>query len=247
MSSRNEKQWDAMLKRLASRDGSVELSRGVGNDDTAIIMYRSRIFAILEGGCIVVETPQQAVLDRSFRVGDDIDLTLMVNNERMLATCTLKETMTYELNASLKVTCYKLSPGRRPVREQRRSFYRVNVAAMDLEPTKLRSEIEDTVFECSVRLVNISAGGIGVSIRAAKNVLKQLKRTRNFQCTAWLSDDEAIEMPVRVAHISALGDDGLYLGLKFDFEDESEAYAHEQTMQQRCTEIQRMQLQRRRA
>ncbi|MEM9345646.1 MAG: PilZ domain-containing protein [Planctomycetota bacterium] len=247
MSSRNEQQWDVMLKRLASRDGSVELSRGVSNDDAAIIMYRSRVFEILEGGCIIVETPKQAVFDRSFRVGDDIDLTLMVNNERMLATCTLQDTLTYELNASLKVTCYRLSPGRRPVREQRRSFYRVNVAAMDLEPTKLRSEVEETVFECSVRLVNISAGGIGVSIRAARNVLKQLKRTRNFQCTAWLSDDEAIEMPVRVAHINALGDDGLYLGLKFDFDNDAEANAHEQLMQQRCTEIQRMQLQRRRA
>lgn len=236
-----------MLKRLAERDGSVELSRGVSGDDTAVIMYRSRVFEVLEDGCIIVETPRQAVMDRSFRVGDDLDLTLMVNSERMLATCTLKETLTYNVNARLKVTCYRLSPGRRPAREQRRSFYRVNVAAMELQYTKLRSEIDEEVFECKVRLVNISAGGLGVSIRAERDILNQIKRTRNFSCTVWLSDDEVVEVPVRVAHINALGEDGLYLGLKFDFEDEARAGAHEQFMQQRCAEIERMQLRRRRA
>lgn len=236
-----------MLRHLAERDGSVELSRGVRSDDAAPILYRSRVFEIMDDGCIIVETPQQAVADRALRAGDDLDLTLMVNSDRMLATCTLHETFTYTLNRSLKVTCYRLSPGRRPVREQRRSTFRVNVAAMGLLSAKLRSEIEDTVFECRVRPVNISAGGMGVSIRAGRKVLNQIKRTRQFNCTAWLSEDEQIELPVRVAHINALGEDGLYIGLKFDLEDEAQAKHHEQLMQQRCTEIQRMQLRRRRA
>lgn len=236
-----------MLKRLAQRDGAVELSRGANNDDTAPILYRSRVFEIMEDGCIIVETPKQAVYDRALRVGDDLDLTLMDKSERMVATCTLHETLTYEVNRLLKVTCYRLSSGRRPVREQRRSYFRVNVAAMQLPPTRLRSEIEDDFFECDVRLVNISAGGMGVSIRAKRKILNQIKRTRQFNCNAWLSDDEQIGLPVRVAHINALGDDGLYIGLKFDLEDENQARHNEQMMQQRCTEIQRMQLRRRRA
>ena len=69
-----------MLKRLAERDGSVELSRGVSGDDAAVLSYRSRIFAVKAAdGCIIVETPRQAVQDHSFRVGDDIDLTLMLS------------------------------------------------------------------------------------------------------------------------------------------------------------------------
>lgn len=246
--NRNEQQWNAMLKRLAERDGSVELSRGVSNDESAVITYRSRVFAVRsEDGCIIVETPKQAVQDRSFRLGDDIDLTLMVNNERMVATCTLKEVFTYKINPTVTVTCYLLSAGRRPVREQRRSFYRVNVAAMELKPTVLSCEIEEEVAEFKGRLVNISAGGMGVSFRAARKVLNQIKRTRRLHCEAWLSDDECVEVPVRVAHINALGDDGLYLGLRFDIDDEVVAAHHEQQMQQRCTEIQRMQLRRRRA
>ena len=236
-----------MLKRLAERDGSVELSRGARNDDAAPILYRSRVFEVMDDGCIIVETPKQAVSDRALRVGHDLDLTLMVNCDRMVATCTLHETFTYNVNRWLKVTCYRLSPGRRPVREQRRSYFRVNIAAMGLQTTRLRSKIEDGVFECSVRPVNISAGGMGVSIRASRKILNQIKRTRQFNCTAWLSEDEKIDIPVHVAHINALGDDGLYIGLKFDLEDEAQAKYHEQLMQQRCTEIQRMQLRRRRA
>lgn len=241
-----------MLKRLAERDGSVELSRGVSNDDSAVISYRSRVFAVKPNdGCIIVETPKQAVGDRTFRIGDDVDMTLMVNSERMIATCTLHEVFTYKINPTVTVTCYRLSAGRRPVREQRRSFFRVNVAAMELKPTVLSGEIEEEeitqVHEYKGRLVNISAGGIGVSFRAARKVLNQIKRTRQFDCVAWLNDDEPVEAPVRVTHINALGDDGLYLGLRFDIEDEARAKHHEQYMQQKCTEIQRMQLQRRRA
>ena len=245
MSSRNEEQWAAMLDRLAQRDGSVELSRGQSGDDAPLITYRTRVFEVQPDGCIIVATPLQAVQDRVFRVGDDIDLTLMVNDERMVATCTLHESFSYKANESMELTCYRLSAGRRPVREQRRSNFRVSVAAVDFQPSKLKSDADP--FECDVQMVNLSAGGMGVSIRANRRVLNQIKRTRQFTCSARLNDKEQIDVPVRVAHLSAFGEDGLYLGLKFEFATEQEASYHEQFMQQRCTEIQRMQLRRRRA
>ncbi len=248
MASSNEEHWNAMLNRLASRDGSVEMSRGVSNDQSAVVMYRSRVFKVMQDGCIIVEIPRQALQDKAFRVGDDLDLTIMVNNQRMVATCTLHEAFSYNVNPTLKVTCYRLSSGRRPKREQRRSFYRVSVAAMALKPTKLSCEIEHGQrFLCEGRLSNIGAGGIGVSIRAARTILNQIKRTRHFDCSVWLSEEHNINVPVRVAHISALGDDGLYLGLQFAIEDAVQAKQLEQRIQQRCTEVQRMQLQRRRA
>ena len=237
-----------MLKRLASRDGSVELSRGVSNDQSTVIVYRSRVFDVLDDGCIIVEMPRQALQDKSFKVGHDLDLTIMVNNERMVATCTLNETLTCNVNPTLKVTCYRLSPGRRPVREQRRSFFRVSVAAMELNPVTLRCKIdEDRVFECQGKLSNISAGGFGVGVRAARTILNQIKRTRFFDCTAWLGDHECVDVPVRVAHISALGDDGLYLGLRFDLPEKNEQQAIEDRMHQLCIQFQRDALKRKRA
>jgi c-di-GMP-binding flagellar brake protein YcgR len=236
-----------MLGHLAERDGAVELSRGVSQDDTTNIIYRSRVFEVRPDGSIIVEKPPQAAQDQAFRFGDDIDLTLMLNNERMVATCTLQEQFSYSVNNHLRVTCYRLSPGRRPMREQRRSTYRVNVAAMNIKPGKLIGEVEDHPFECDIHIVNISAGGIGVSIRAERRLLNQIKRTRQFRCTTSLGHDEQLDIPVSVQHIGAIGEDGLYLGLKFEIANEQEAMQHERFVQQRCTEIQRMQLSRRRA
>jgi c-di-GMP-binding flagellar brake protein YcgR len=245
--NRNQEKWHTMLSYLASRDGSVELSRRVGGHDEATMVYRSRVFEVRDDGCIIVEVPSQATRDKAFRVGYDIDLTLAVKGVRMIATSTVREMMLHRVNPTLRVTCFRLSPGRRPAIEQRRAFFRASVAAMQLQPTILSCTIDEMPYSYSCKLANISAGGMGVSIRAARSVLNQLKRTRRFTCEAWLSEDESLVVPVAVAHIAALGDDGLYLGLKLDVDDEIERRAIEQRMQQRCTEVQRWQLQRRRA
>lgn len=239
--------WQKMLTDIAARNAPAELSRGDSNNVEATVTYRSRIFEILEDECIIVETPRQAVVDRSFGNGDDIELLLMQNGERLIATCTIRETFVYEVNELLRVTCYRLSPGRRPKREQRRSFFRVGVAAMELKPARLVHDNEENRFEFKARLVNISGGGLGVSVRASRRILNQIKRTRSYQCAAWLGEEERVNTPVRIAHIEALGDDGLYLGLQFDIDDPAESQFIEQKMQHRCTQIQRLQLQRRRA
>ena len=166
MPTQNESQWHAMLTQLAQRDGSVELSRGVSNDDAPVIHYRSRLFEVKQDGSIIVEMPRPSPDGQSLNVGDDVDLSLMLDNERMVATCTIHEAFSYELNSEKKVTCYRLSAGRRPMREQRRSNFRVNVAALDFKPSRLRNDAETPPFDCEVHVVNFSAGGMGVSIRA---------------------------------------------------------------------------------
>ena len=174
----------------------------------------------------------------------------MYSNERLIATCTIVETFINEIKPGMRVLCYKLSPARRPQREQRRDFFRVNVAALDLEPVKLShtdEENEDNSFQVKARLVNLSGGGIGVCIRGSTKVLNQIKRSRTFGCQAVLGSSLKVKAPVRIAHIEAIGDDGLYLGLEFAPQDEGEAKLLEELMIQRCTEFQRIQLKKRRA
>lgn len=247
MPSSITKHWQQMLNNIAAHNAPAELTRGDSTNVETMVTYRSRVFEVLEDGCIIVETPRQAVLDHSFGNGDDIELLLMQEGERLVATCTIRETFVYEVNETLRVTCYRLSPGRRPKREQRRSFFRVGVAAMELKPVKLVHENEENRFEFNGRLVNISGGGLGITVRAARRVLNDIKRSRSYQCAAWLGEEERVMAPVRIAHIEALGEDGLYLGVEFDIDDPSESNFIEQKMQHRCTEIQREQLQRRRA
>jgi len=243
----DEKQWNEMLNELAQRDGSVELSRKDGSSDAPPIVYRSRLFEVTPDGCIILETPKRVVQDKSFGNGDDIELTLMRNNDRLVATCTIKETSIREINAGTRTLCYHLSPGRRPQRDQRRSFFRVNVAACELAPVILKYENEDERVEFKALLVNLSAGGIGVSVRESRKLLNQIKRSRDFGCKAQLGEGIEFNTPMRLEHVKALGDDGLYLGLAFQCEDPAQKQALEDKMLQRCTQFQRQQLQRRRA
>lgn len=240
-------QWKEMLQTLAKRDGSVELSRRMQGDEELSVNYRTRLFEVLEDGNIIVETPKRAVQDKSFGNGDDIDLTLMYSNERLVATCTVLETFIQEIKPGMRLLCYRLSPGRRPQREQRRDYYRVNIAAMDLELAKFTTGHDEEVFSFEARMVNLSGGGLGVSVRGAKTVLNKIKRSRDFNCHALLGSGIWVDAPVRVAHLEAIGDDGLYIGFQFDLDDAGEAQALEDMIAQRCVEFQRMQLKKRRA
>lgn len=244
-----------MLRLLSGRDAPVELSRRSADDDGPPLIYRSRLFEVTADGAIIVERPSQIIHDKTFGPGDDIELLLMHNGERLVATTTILDTHIRQLNPRLRMTCYKLAPGRRPQREQRRAFYRVNVAAVPLEPVVLcvkadpesNSDNKQDPFVVEGQLINLSGGGVGVSVRAKRDVLGVIKRTRSFDCTAHFDDGQKIEAPVRVAHLSVRGDDLLYLGLELDIEDQTQARAIQDQLQHLCTEYQRTQLQRRKA
>jgi len=244
-----DEQWQTMLTRLAERDAPVELSRRSAEDDAPAIAYRTRLFDVTENGGIIVERPAQAVRDRSFGVGDDIELLLMHNNDRLVATCTIQQVFIHEINEHLRPSCYLLSPGRRPQRDQRRSFFRVNIAAQHLEPAVLRHTPADdqTPVSFNAHMVNLSAGGLGVTLRLSHELLQEIKRTRRFHCQADFGEGEVFDLPVRVAHVAAVGEDGLYLGMRFELEDAEEKQAVEDRLNQVCVRFQREALKRQRA
>lgn len=247
MPSYMDKQWRGMLRQLEGRDAPVELSRRDADSDAPLISYRTRLFGVRDDGCIIVERPTQGLDEPSFGKGDDIELLLMQNSERLIATCTIRDTFIKQINPRTRVSSFLLSPGRRPQRDQRRSFYRVGVAAIDLPPAVLRAAEGEDPLSFKARIVNISAGGLGVSVRAKHKTLGQIKRTPSLWCEASLTEQDAIAGPVKIRHVSALGDDGLYLGLAFELEDEAEAKRLEDNLSRLCFEFQRRALKRRRA
>ena len=242
-----------MLKAIEGRDAPVELSRRSAEDDGPPVIYRSRLFEVEEDGSIIVERPAQVIYDKSFGPGDDVELLLMSNGDRLIATTTIRDAHIRQINPTLRVTCYRLSPGRRPQRDQRRAFYRVNVAALPLDPVILKvqqpsddPEASDTAI-VKGQLVNLSAGGLGVSVCSKREVLGMLKRTRQLECVARFDDGYALSLPTSVAHLSARGDDLLYLGLKVQIDDEAYARNVEDQLLHLCAQFQRAQLQRRKA
>ena len=246
-------QWLEMLATLTERDAPVELSRRSSNDEGPPVVYRSRLFEVAQDGAIIVERPSQAVYDKAFGPGDDLELLLMHNGDRVVATTTILNTHVRQLNGTLRVTCYKLSPGRRPQREQRRAYYRVNVAAIQLDPVILKilvptqGQEEPGVMVVKGQLVNLSGGGLGVIVCAKREMLGQLKRTRQLDCVASFDTGLTLAFPSRVAHLSARGEDLLYLGLQVQIDDEAYSRTIENQLLQLCALYQRAQLQRRKA
>lgn len=242
-------QWRAMLSVLAFRDAPVELSRRDAKSDGPPIVYRSRLFEVQPDGSMIVERPSQVVLDKAFSKGDDVELLIMNSGERLVATCTILDTHIRQINPTVRVTCHRLSPGRRPQREQRRAFYRVNVAALPIDPVALeyKTEDDDDHLLFPATLVNLSGGGLGVIVRGNRQLLSRIKRVHALHCTARFETGETIHTPVRVAHIEARDEDLLYLGLQIVIDDDPRTHAVEDQLVHLCAMFQRSQLQRRRA
>lgn len=232
-----------MLTVLAARDSPVELMPR--DEDKPTVSLRCRLFEVSGDGGVVVERPRHMFDADPFRCGDELYLVLTHNNARLVGTCRLLDTHMRQVNASLRLPCYRLSAASRPQVYQRRSFFRVGVAAADLEPADLQSTDPDKPLRFRARLVNLSAGGLGVSIRASRELLNQIKRTRHLHCDAAILG-QAISAPVGVTYVSPLGDDGLYLGVEFRHEDPTEQRDLQDLMQHLCTQFQRDQLRKRR-
>ena len=248
MSSTHQRDWKSFLSYLSKRDGGIEIApRGASVDDARKV-YRSRLFNVEKDGAIIVERPDQSVVDHAFRIGDTIELLLIVNNQRLLGDCELKKVGARQINKATRVTCFELGPAKRVRLDQRRSFFRVNTAAADLGPLKLLAEGQPIENEVEARMVNLGGGGVGVAVRAGRNVLRHLQEHSQFQCRMdILSEDEVVDLPAKLVHISPLDTTGLYLGMRFELPEGKEGKALENRLVQYGVWLQRQQLQRRRA
>ncbi|XAM00123.1 PilZ domain-containing protein [Phycisphaeraceae bacterium D3-23] len=248
MSKIDQRDWKQFLAHLSKRDGGVELApRGASADDTRKV-YKSRLFEVSKDGEIIVERPDQSVLDHAFRVGDTIELLLVVNNQRMLGDCELREVAAKQINRATRVTCFKLGPAKRIRPDQRRSFFRVNTAGADLGTVSLLAHGKDIEDEVRARMVNLGGGGMGVSIRASRDLLREIQGDTKYRCRLEIqSDNEVIDLDTTLVHLSPLDTTGLYLGLRFELPEGKEGKALESRLVQYGAWLQRQQLKRRRA
>lgn len=248
MSSRDQRDWKQFLAHRVQRDGVVEIApRGATENETRKV-YKSRLFKIEADGAIIVERPDGSVIDHAFSIGDTVELLLVVNNQRMLGDCKLLRIEVQQINRSTRVTCLRLSPAARVRINQRRAFFRVNTAAADLGPVVLRAEKDAPEQAVSGRMVNLGGGGVGVAIRAGRDVLRQVQQQTRYHCRIEVeSDDSVLDLTANLVHISPLDTTGLYLGLEFELPGGAAGKQIENQIMQYAAWLQRRQLQRRRA
>lgn len=240
------KRWQALLAVQSQRNMAGELSIAPADPDHKRVSYRARVFEVMKDGAIIVELPMQALADRAFLVGDDVDLVLMEKDERLAGRCRIREFVKYQFNESTQVTSLLLAPASKTFRDQRRSFYRVNVAGADLELAELIDISNDQHRAFKARPINLSAGGLGVLASAPEAELRKLRNATRVKVNADFGG-ESVKAEAVVNYIEARESGRLYIGLQFDPSSEAHAQALEDQMHQLCTNYQRMQLKRRRA
>ncbi|MFI4862012.1 MAG: PilZ domain-containing protein [Phycisphaerales bacterium JB063] len=248
MSSIDQRDWKQFLAHLVKRDGCVELApRGASTAETRKV-YKSRLFAVQPDGTLIVERPDQSVLDHAFSIGDTIELLLVVNNQRMLGDCELLGVETRQINPKTRITCLKLAAARRIRADQRRTFFRVNTAGADLGAVGLLAHGADPEDEIEARLVNLGGGGMGVCLRAHRDVLRRVQSSTRYRCRLEVrSEDAVVDLEAKLVHLSPLDTTGLYLGLEFDLPEGQAGKAMQARLTQYGTWLQRQQLKRRRA
>ncbi|MEM9414738.1 MAG: PilZ domain-containing protein [Planctomycetota bacterium] len=248
MRSNVQRDWKQFLAYMSKRDGGVEIApRGASEDDTRKV-YKSRLFEVTKDGEIIVERPDQSVLDHAFRIGDTIELLLVVNNQRMLGDCELLEVEARQINRATRVTCFKLGAAKRVRIDQRRLFFRVGTAGADMGTIGLLAEGKEIEDEIRGRMVNLGGGGMGVSIRAHRDVLREVQGNTRYRCRLEIkSENEVVDLDTTLVHLSPLDTTGLYLGLRFELPAGKEGKALESRLVQYGAWLQRQQLKRRRA
>lgn len=248
MSSSNQRDWNKFLAHLAKRDGGVEIAPRGAAENEARKVYKSRLFKVDRDGAIVIERPDRSVIDHAFNIGDTVELLLVVNNQRMLGDCKLLGIEVQQINRATRVTCLRLAPATRVRVNQRRSFFRVNTAAADLGPVVLLAENQPQDSAVSGRMVNLGGGGVGVAVRAGRDVLHHVQQHTRYGCRIEIeSDDSVLELMAKLVHISPLDTTGMYLGLEFELPEGKPGKQIENQIMQYAAWLQRRQLQRRRA
>ena len=262
--------WLEMLRELADRNGSVELTpiddSGEGDqagataaptggpDQTATQAppqthtCRARLLEVGRDQKLLVEMPPRPGAAQALRRAAAVHVLVMNHGQRWTGRSPVLGTQRYQLNERNHVLALQLG-GTTDVRSaQRRRFYRANTAAIEM-PNVLLAAVDDQLAKeigpLEARMLNISGGGLGLRLEGRE--VRQVLTGQVYCCRFQLpGDQEGMVVNARIVHAEPTRDRALYLGMSFEFADD----AHRQRVQDRIirftTRLEREQLQRQR-
>lgn len=215
MGRSQEEIWHNGLIDLADREGSLDVTPLVGDDNAVDTTYRTRVLAFDQNtGAITIESVGESPLPPAC----EIKLVMQVGPHRFQGVCRLKKWVQFRVNENTVLPAIALEPAHKICSAQRRSFFRVATAGALIDPVKIQpaGTGDESV---DVALVNISAGGIGVSLAATPELARSLPRSRLYDCSVTLPGlDQPLTLTARLVHFQLMPQRMLYLGLEFEFQ-----------------------------
>lgn len=260
--------WEACLAHLAERDGSVELTAMSTSAHTPMgTTYKVRLLALREGG-MVVDRPAHREEARFFQPGALVRLLASQGPARWELMTHVLARVKFKLNDQAVVGALVLARPHEVHRVQRREFFRVSAAGVEMHdvrlspisPPLLPMDSGDTDDRAALleqpvlgplpaladfkgHLVNIGGGGMGVE--APRSASFTLEHALQYHCQLDLpSDQTTLKAIATRVHLVKHDNGSYYMGLRFDTDSDHARHALEDRICQFTTWLQRQQLQR---
>jgi c-di-GMP-binding flagellar brake protein YcgR len=258
MSIQHEYAWRDAITAMAERNAAVELvypdPDGSGGPRR---IKRCRLLAADEAG-LWVERPAAGgggggvLLVGQAGAADEVELVVTHRGQRWVAHCRVAGAENFRLAGGGAVGAFRLHPPHHLEWGQRRQFFRVHIGSGDAslelaidrdavaEGTTLPTNLPDRL---DASLLNLSAGGVGVSAELNEETVEVLRTCRGFRCTLRLAGHATpIDLPAKLIHIEPLARGQVYLGLEFVFDCSTFCRMVQDAIGRLATEIQRRQL-----
>lgn len=256
-----------MVRRLAERDAAVEATPIVRDDEPGPApTYRARLLSVEADGSLWLQRPDRPGAVGELTLGRRVSVLAAEGADRLRGESRIAHVTPYRLNAQKGVIALGLEPATGVASDQRRDFYRVSTAGAGLDPVTFKplhlpgsarpTPLDDDAAEGDAELnapdvtgevVNVSGGGLGVSVTASRRLLQTLSPSRRYEAELRLPGDETpTPMRLKLVHVQPLDGGRVFFGMKLDLEDPAERAATEQRLVKFATELERRQLQRRR-
>lgn len=214
-----------MLDAMVKRDGSIEITPVVGDDEGPPPTARVRLLVRNDKG-MVIDRPIGMAFLRHMEKGTRLNALVAEGADRWQFSSTILGAVTYRLNDATEVPAIAITLERNVRSAQRREFFRVtigNVAVKTVLMTPNNAERKqaatddvDGIKPFEAKLINIGGGGIGVL--TPQRVDWQLPLIRHYDCTLRLpTRNEPLIVPAEVVRLEAQEDGTSYMGLHFTF------------------------------
>lgn len=245
--------WEETLKELNQRDGALELS-GLSHDPAQGVppVFRVRLLAFGPGG-LIVDRPGHAEEAHYFQPQAVVRLLAVIGQNRWELITTVDSRVKFRMNETTVVPALKLAPPHEVQSVQRREYFRVSTAGVELPGVHLKPLLgaidpafvgpSPAVPPFKARLLNIGGGGLGAECPQGPS--KLIHYASRFNCTLDLpSLSKPLVVPATLVHLAPQPQGTCYLGLRFDPQGQVQANQCTDQVCQFTTWLQRQQLQR---
>ena len=180
-----------------------------------------QVLEIDDDGAVFVQVPGSPEERQWLMQQSAVDMQVNEADARWSARSRRGALVELHLEANVVVPAVRLEPPEELVSLQRRAHYRVDTSQMDLPPVTVRlmhdtpkglRPVKGPAIEA--RLMNISAGGVGLLIDPKQEAARNIFKSRQYQCRLHLpGQEDPVIVEACLVHVFPQKRKMLYLGM----------------------------------